>query len=467
MIPVAETYHDVTVSDPYRWLENDTAAKRHRMARRAERAHAPLARRAAGARRGRRRIGKLLQSEPVARYGFQYRKQLFAFKRQPPRAQPLLVVLKPTGVVSSERTVLDPVALDPSTAARRSISTGPRTTEGTSSCRCRRTAAKTAPRTSIDVATGKRLPDVVPGVTFPDRRRQRRMGGRRQRVLLHALSAAASERPAGDRHFYQQVWFHALGTPTATTDMRSARTFRGSPRSSFTRSAGRPAICSRAWRTATAASSRYHLRDAGRQLDARSPISRTASSASCSATTASCTRRHDARTRRSAASSRSRSRDPRSPNARIVVPEGDAARPRASSPTRTRLYVTYRIGGPSRCTSSRSTASAWRGLPRRAVVGRSRSATRLDDDDVLFRTTSYVDPPRVVPLRGAAQPPRSARSCIGKPDVDFADADVVREFAVSKDGTHVPLNIIQRKGAPSSTAATRCCCTATAATASA
>ncbi len=29
---------------------------------------------------------------------------------------------------------------------------------------------------------------------------------------------------------------------------------------------------------------------------------------------------------------------------------------------------------------------------------------------------------------------------------DFSDAEVVREFAVSKDGTRIPLNIIRRKG---------------------
>ncbi|MET0205034.1 MAG: S9 family peptidase, partial [Casimicrobiaceae bacterium] len=86
LIPVAETYHDVTVSDPYRWLENNSTAKvtewltaQNALTRRWLDA---LPARAAVA----ERIGKLLQSEPVARYGFQYRKQLFAFKRQPPRA---------------------------------------------------------------------------------------------------------------------------------------------------------------------------------------------------------------------------------------------------------------------------------------------------------------------------------------------------------------------------------------------
>ncbi len=51
--------------------------------------------------------------------------------------------------------------------------------------------------------------------------------------------------------------------------------------------------------------------------------------------------------------------------------------------------------------------------------------------------------------------------------VKFDDAEVVREFAVSKDGTRVPVNIIRRKGTPSWTARIPRCSMATAATTSA
>ena len=113
-IPVNETYHDVTVADPYRWLENDAAAtvKQWSTAQNAlsRRYLDGLPQRAAlGA-----RVGRLMQSEPVDRYAFQFRKLLFALKRQPPRNQPLLVAMKPTAAVASEHTVVDPLADDPS-----------------------------------------------------------------------------------------------------------------------------------------------------------------------------------------------------------------------------------------------------------------------------------------------------------------------------------------------------------------
>src|SRR5205085_6368713 len=45
----------------------------------------------------------------------------------------------------------------------------------------------------------------------------------------------------------------------------------------------------------------------------------------------------------------------------------------------------------------------------------------------------------------AAEAPRRTALYMTAP-VDFSDIEVVREFAVSKDGTKVPLNILRKKG---------------------
>src|SRR5262249_15346020 len=66
-------------------------------------------------------------------------------------------------------------------------------------------------------------------------------------------------------------------------------------------------------------------------------------------------------------------------------------------------------------------------------------------DEILFRNESYIEPPasyRFDPASGKA-----IRTALGLSlPVDFSDAEVVREFATSKDGTKVPLNIVTRKG---------------------
>src|SRR5512132_728283 len=108
--PVSEVHHGVTVVDPYRWLESDGTpeVKRWTVAQNAltRRYLDAIPQRPAIA----KRVAELLHSEPVQHYDFQFRKQLFAMKQQPPRNQPSLVVLKPTGMLESERTVLDPLA---------------------------------------------------------------------------------------------------------------------------------------------------------------------------------------------------------------------------------------------------------------------------------------------------------------------------------------------------------------------
>src|SRR5262245_10179758 len=100
---VVDTYHGVAVTDDYRWLERNTApdvkrwiAEQNRFTRRYLDA---IPQRSAIA----RRVALLYRSAPVQRYDFEYRTNLFAMKQQPPKNQPLLVVLPPNGDIRRER----------------------------------------------------------------------------------------------------------------------------------------------------------------------------------------------------------------------------------------------------------------------------------------------------------------------------------------------------------------------------
>jgi prolyl oligopeptidase len=69
----------------------------------------------------------------------------------------------------------------------------------------------------------------------------------------------------------------------------------------------------------------------------------------------------------------------------------------------------------------------------------------LRGEDVLIENESYLTPPVWVRLNAATgKGKRTAMT--SESDVDFSDCEVVREFAVSKDKTRVPLTIIRRKG---------------------
>ena len=440
MIPVSETYHDVTVSDPYRWLENDSAATVTDWVR----AQNVLTRRWLDALPVRaavaERLAKLLQNEPVAHYGFQYRKQLFALKRQPPRAQPLLVVMKSTAIVSSERTVLDPVALDPS--GRTTIDFYRPSHDGRHVIvSLSKDGSEIGTAYVFDVATGKRLPDVVPGVTYPTG------GGSVEwasdnRGFFYTRYPQGNERPAEDRHFFQQVWFHELGTPIASDRYAIGKEF---PRIAETelRSSEDGRYLLAAVAKGDGGEFAYHLRApdgrwtevAGFKDDLKHVVF--GDDGNLYALTVK-----DAPLGRILALPLAR---PSLANARVVIPE--TAMPAESVvATRARLYVTYRIGGPSAVHIFALDGKRVGQIPA-PMVSDTHVSTRLDNDDVLVRVASYVDAPSLA--RYEARRNRLVRTQLnGKPDFDLNDAVVTRELALSKDGTRVPLTIIQRKGAP-------------------
>ena len=436
--PVSETYHGVSVVDPYRWLENDVApeVKQWTVAQNtlSRRYLDAIPQRSAIA----KRVAELLHSEPAQRYDFQFRKQLFAMKRQPPRNQPSLVVLKPTGTLESERTILDPLTLDP--RGRTTIDFYRPSYDGRFVIvSLSQDGSEEGTAYVYEVATGKRLADVIPGVLYPT------AGGSVEwakdgRGFWYTRFPQGDERPADDRHFYQQVWFHALGTPRANDRYVIGKEF---PRIAETVLEG-------------SRDGRYLLAivrngDGGEvAFHLRSPEGRWSNVASFTDGVKQAAFGDDgylyAMTIKDAPLGRIIAIPLAKPSlaaARVVVPENTVVAESVVA-TRTRLYVTYRVGGPSTVRIFTLDGKPQGELPV-APVSDIHVAERLAGDDVLVRTMSYVQPGTI--SRYEARRNRLVRTQLdGRYDFDFDDAIVVRDFAVSKDGTRVPINIIHRKG---------------------
>ena len=65
--------------------------------------------------------------------------------------------------------------------------------------------------------------------------------------------------------------------------------------------------------------------------------------------------------------------------------------------------------------------------------------------DVIFGVSPYLEPSAW--YRFDAATGKSVRTALFRTSpIHFDDAEVVREFAVSKDGTRIPMNIIRRSG---------------------
>jgi prolyl oligopeptidase len=110
---VTDEYHGVNIVDEYRWLENgeDPEVKAWMDAQNA-RARGYLSR-LARAKETRARVVALIGATPPEYYGMVERGgRLFAIKFQPPKQQPFLVMLASPDDTSSERTLVDPNAID-------------------------------------------------------------------------------------------------------------------------------------------------------------------------------------------------------------------------------------------------------------------------------------------------------------------------------------------------------------------
>jgi len=130
-------------------------------------------------------------------------------------------------------------------------------------------------------------------------------------------------------------------------------------------------------------------------------------------------------------------------DAETVVPQSDTVI-QAFAPSATLLYVVDSIGGPSRVRVFDQQGHA-KGevptLPTSAVY----EATSIRGDDLLFENESYLTPGAW--YRYDTPTGKSTRTALYQTSpVDFSDAEVVQEWAVSKDGTRIPLSVIRRKG---------------------
>jgi len=138
--------------------------------------------------------------------------------------------------------------------------------------------------------------------------------------------------------------------------------------------------------------------------------------------------------------------------AKVVVPqtsgssseEGNRASIEDFVPAAGHLYVIDIMGGPSRVRvfDSRGMALPAPPLPPVSAVG---EVVSIGDGDVLFFTSTYLEPPAWYRFDAASG--KAVRTALFETSpVKFDDAEVVRDFVISKDGTRVPVNIVRRRG---------------------
>ena len=447
-VPVTDVYHGVKVVDDYRWLENgsDPRVKRWSSAQNAwARAHLDQLPGVDALRAEVTRIRKIA----VPRYGLLHfaGRTLFALKVEPPRQQPLLVALSSEDDPASARVVVDPNALDPSGGT--SIDWFVPSPDGSRvAVSLSKGGSERGDAHVFDVATGKQVGEPVPRVNYGTA-----LGSLAWDAdgagFFYTRYPRPGERPAADLDFYVQVYHHRIGAPTAGDGYEIGKEFPRIAEVWLDRSPDGRFVLANVQNGDGGEFAQYLRSADGRWTPLTTFADRVV---------------HAVFGVDDALYLLSRAGAPRGKVLRLslaggaldlarattLVPEGEGVvdfsffGPSGIVPARGRVFVVEGEGGPQRIRSFDLTGREQAAVPVPPVSAVYAVVPRPGGHDILFQSASFLEPAAWYRWDGAGAPAKTALSPSWP--LSFADAEVVREWAVSRDGTKVPLSIVRRKG---------------------
>lgn len=426
--PVADEYHGVEVVDNYRWLEDGDDPQVRQWSEAQNRYtrwvldHIP-ARQAIA-----RRLQELYNQASPEYYWFQCRgRALFAFKDQPPNDQPLLVKMESPHQPSTEQVILDPNQLDATGATSIDfyvVSPDARLVAVSLS----RGGTEDGDVHVYEVATCKSLPDVIPGVNGPT------AGGdvawrKDGSGFYYTRYPRSNERPPEDMRFYQQVYYHRLGTPTEEDIYVIGEEFPRIAEIEFeTSDDSRYVLAIVA--NGDGGEFAHYLLDPSGKWSQITQFSDMITRGKFGPDGALYLLSHKDAPRGKIL--RLRPGETRLSQANTVVAESEVVVQRFL-PTATKIYVRDLVGGPSQIRMLDQTGS-FQGLLPIMPVSSVREMISLGKDKILFRNSSYTEPPVCYTYEPPQEEPLRTGLYVTSP-ADFSDVEVIREFAVSKDGT--------------------------------
>jgi len=451
--PVLDEYHGVVVEDAHRWLEmgGDPAVKAwtDRQNRRT-RAHLDAIADRAEAHAG---LVKLFGQVSSSYRGIVSRPgRLFALKFQPPKQQNLLVTLASADDPGSEQVVLDPSELEPGGQVAMDWFV-PSPDGALVAVSLSEDGSEEGTLHLHETTTGRRLPDRIPNV-------QRPTGGGSAawapdgKAIYYTRYPKAGERADADLNFYQQVYRHEVGRPESEDRYSLGRDF---PRIGYIDLKTSQDGC---WMLATVANGdggeyAHHLLDMrGGEAASWRQVTRFEDGVKGVAfggdgKTIFLHSVQDAPMGKILSLPLDGTVD--FAEAALVVPEGTAVIDDLA-PTASSLYVAEVVGGPSRIRRIDLVDGKAQDLPIPAGSGALDLVALTGNGGpgrLLYRQTSFTEPDAwwlYDPEGGGGVGELRRTALVNASPVDFGDIEVRQEFAVSKDGTRVPISIVLRKG---------------------
>ncbi len=446
-----DVIHGVKVADPYRWLENANDPKVEAWSD-AENArtrfyldHLPNRAAVQG------ELSRLIKATSPSFTGFAARgNRVFASYTDPKFQQPMLVVLDANADPKSRKTVLDPNALD--AKGLTAIDWFVPSPDGSKvAVSLSQNGSEDGTVHVYDIATGKEIEAPIPRVQYPT------AGG----SLAWAQDGKGfwytrypgADAPAAEQHFNMQVYFHTLGSDAAK-DPLALGTKDGLERVSevfLENRFDKPDIMAMVQRGDGNIWAFYVLKPGAAPVQIGTytddivyatigpdggvyAISRrNSSNGKIVKVSAPFTKEALA-------------------NAPVIVPEANVAilsgGAEQASPdlnfSPTRLYVRDIVGGPNQVRVFDLSGKPQGKLPL-PDISANYEMEPLSNGELLFDVSTYTRPRYFMAYDPATGKARETDIKVTSP-VSFADAEVTRVFATSKDGTKVPVNVIMKKG---------------------
>jgi prolyl oligopeptidase len=444
--PVTDVYHHVSVTDPYRWLENGADPKVREWSA-AEDQHA------------RKYLDTLPLRAPIFKQLFKQISatsssyaglhavgdSVFAYYTQPPKQQPMIALLTNAADPALARVIVDPNVINAKgTTAIDWFEPSP---DGKLlAVSMSENGSEDGTLHLFEVASGKQVGPLIPRVQYPT-------GGgslawRADSKGFWYTRYPGAERPAAERHFFQQIYFHRLGDDPAKDSYVLGRDF---PKVAEIKLDARfnPQIVIASVANGDGGEFAHYLID---QQGAARQITRFEDKVVAAAAGAD-----------GALYLVSRQGAPRGKLLKLapgvtdlrravtLVAESDAVMLAAGEfggepmvVTSNALYLRELIGGPARVAVYDHAGKPAGNLPLPEVATASE-VQPLSDGTLLYSVTTYLRPPyfrRYDPKSAQASDTRLTELS----PVKFSDTEVIREYVKSKDGTAIPINIVRRKG---------------------
>ncbi len=443
---VTDTYGDITVKDPYRWLEKQGDPKVHQWSV----AQDNRTRKYFGSLAFRKPLFDSLMAQISATSSSYYDlhtagDKLFAMYNQPPKQQPMLAVLGNAADPAQARIVLDPNAIN--SKGTTAIDWFVPSHDGS------KVAVSMSDNGSedgsvhiVDVATGKQIDKTIPLVQYPT-------GG--GSVAWKADGSGFwytrypdASQPADRQHFYEQIYFHKLGDDPAKDSYVLGKDFPKVAEIALDSHQNPDYVVATVANGDGGEFAHYVIsQDGGIKQVSRFEDKIVAATIGMDQAMYLVSRKDAPRGKLL----KLPLNDLDLAHAKVIVPESDAViQPGGEfggSPvivTKDALYVREIVGGPSRVAIFDHEGKSRGNLPLPDVAAVDE-VEALSDGTLLYSVKTYLTPPYY--SRYDEKSGKSAATKLAQTSpTSYDDTEVVREFATSKDGTKIPLNIVRRKG---------------------